>query len=51
VPCRWESETTKFGIKHVDKDQIASDKRGRLKNDEGNNNTTNQWFDWLNEEK
>ena len=32
VSCWWESETRKFGIKKkVDKDQIASVKRGSIR--------------------
>ena len=32
VPRRWESETRKYGIKQVDEDQIASVKRGSIRN-------------------
>ena len=38
-------------MKHENLGQIASVKRGSLRNDDGNNNATNQWFDCLNEEK
>ena len=38
VPRRWEGETRIFGTKHVDEGQIASVKRGSLRNDDGNNN-------------
>ena len=40
-------------MKHENLGQIASVKRGSLRNDDGNNNNnaTNQRFDWLNDDK